>query len=65
MSRIDMDRMDVHLLYSLVNTMLRNEYADLDDLARSLDIDRAALEARLGEAGYAYNAEARQFRRVD
>ena len=65
MNRIDVDRMDVHLLYSLINTKLRNEYADLEDLARGLDVDRAELEARLGEAGYAYNAEARQFRRVD
>ncbi|MFA7388520.1 MAG: DUF4250 domain-containing protein [Thiohalobacteraceae bacterium] len=65
MNRIDVDRMDVHLLYSLINTKLRNEYADLEDLARGLDIDRAALETRLGEAGYAYYAEARQFRRVD
>ena len=65
MNRIDIDRMDVHLLYSLVNTKLRNEYTDLEDLARSLDVDRAALETRLGEAGYVYNAEMRQFRRAD
>ena len=65
MNRIDIDRMDVHLLYSLINTKLRNEYADLEDLARGLDIDRAALEARLGEVGYAYSVEVQQFRRVD
>jgi hypothetical protein len=57
--------MEPNLLYSLINTKLRNDYADLDDLVRSLDIDRAALESRLAEAGYAYNAETRQFRRGD
>ncbi|MFP5505070.1 MAG: DUF4250 domain-containing protein [Gammaproteobacteria bacterium] len=55
-------RMDPHLLYSLVNTRLRNDYADLDDLARSLDLDRAALERRLAEAGYVYVADLNQFR---
>ena len=62
MNRIDADRMDVHLLYSLINTKLRNEFADLEDLARGLDIDRAALETRLGEAGYLYSADLNQFR---
>ena len=65
MKPADIRRMDPDLLYSLINTKLRNDYADLDDLVRSLDIDRAELEARLAEAGYAYNAGARQFRRVD
>lgn len=62
MKRGDVQRMDVHLLYSIINMKLRNDYADLDDLARGLDIDRAGLEARLREAGYVYSAEARQFR---
>ena len=62
MKRSDLRRMDAHLLYSLVNMKLRNDYADLDDLARTLDIDRAELETRLREAGYAYSAEAKQFR---
>ena len=39
--------------------------ADLDDLAHSLDIDRVALEARLGAAGYVYSADQKQFRRSD
>lgn len=63
MKRIDVQRMDVHLLYSLVNMRLRNDYEDLDDLARSLDLDRAALEARLNGAGYVYSVESNQFRR--
>ena len=63
MKRADLVRMDVHLLFSLLNMKLRNDYEDLDDLVRSLDLDRAELEARLGAAGYTYNVEAGQFRR--
>ena len=54
--------MDPALLYSLINTKLRNDYADLDDLVRSLDIDRDALEKRLATAGFVYHAEHNQFR---
>lgn len=61
--RLDRYRdMDPHLLYSLINTRLRNEYADIDDLVRSLDLDRAALERRLAEAGFVYVADVKQFR---
>lgn len=38
---------DPHLLYSLVNMKLRNDYADVDDLVRSLAVERQALEQRL------------------
>lgn len=65
MKRSDVQRMDVHLLYSLINMKLRNDYEDLDDLACGLDIDRAELEARLGAAGYGYSAELNQFRRSE
>ena len=54
--------MDPALLYSLINTKLRNDYADLDDLVRSLDIDRDALEKYLATAGFVYYAEQNQFR---
>ncbi|HEY9198013.1 MAG TPA: DUF4250 domain-containing protein [Gammaproteobacteria bacterium] len=65
MKRSDVQRMDVNLLYSIVNMKLRNDYADLDDLVRSMDIDRAELETRLGEAGYLYSADVKQFRKLD
>lgn len=54
--------MDPNLLYSVINTRLRNDYSDLDDLALSLDLDRAALERRLAAAGFVYIAELKQFR---
>jgi hypothetical protein len=54
--------MDPALLYSIINTKLRNDYADLDDLVRSFDIDRDALEKHLAAAGFVYYAEQNQFR---
>ena len=57
--------MDVHLLYSLVNTRLRNDFADLDDLARSHDLDAKQLVACLAAAGYTYHACEAQFRLGD
>lgn len=54
--------MDPHLLYSVINTRLRNDYSDLDDLVRSMDLDREVLVQRLADAGYVYVAEVKQFR---
>jgi hypothetical protein len=54
--------MDVNMLLSLVNIQLRDHYADLDDLCRAQDIDRAALEARLASGDFHYQAQQKQFR---
>lgn len=51
------------LLPGLVNTALRNDCEDLDDLARAHDIEREALEERMAELGFRYVAEIRQFRK--
>lgn len=53
---------DPHLLYSLVNMRLRNDYTDLDDLVRSLGVDEEELVSRLMAAGYVYDAALQQFR---
>lgn len=50
------------ILMSVINTKLRDEYSSLDDLCKSLDIDRASLESRLREAGFEYMPEINQFR---
>lgn len=52
------------LLPGLVNTALRNDCDDLEDLCRTHDLDQDRLEARLRELGYRYVAEVRQFRKV-
>jgi hypothetical protein len=53
---------DPHLLYSVINMKLRNDYADLDDLVRSLGVEREGLEQRLSRAGYRYDTGLNQFR---
>lgn len=58
----DYRAMDPDLLYSLLNTWLRNDYRDLDDLARGLGLERGPLEAHLVHHGFAYDAGLRQFR---
>jgi hypothetical protein len=50
------------LLPGLLNTALRNDCEDLDDLARAHDLEREEIEARMAELGYRYRAEFRQFR---
>lgn len=45
-------RMDPAMLYSLLNMKLRNDYRDLDDLARSLNLDGQALTRFLAGKGY-------------
>jgi hypothetical protein len=49
------------MLFSFVNMKLRDEYATLDELCKSLDIDRAALEEKLKAAGFEYSVENNKF----
>jgi len=56
--------MDPLLLPGLLNTALRNDCADLEDLARTHDIDREALETRMETLGYRYVAVSNQFRPI-
>ena len=53
---------DPIMLLSFVNMKLRDEFADLDDLCKSLDIDREALEEKLSASGFHYVAATNQFR---
>ena len=52
---------DPHLLVGIVNTALRNEYADLNDLCASCDIDETSLRKRLEKYGYLYLEEHKRF----
>lgn len=54
--------MDPNLLIGLVNTALRNDYDNLDDLAKTQDIDSSTLEEKLAQIGYVYQPEQNQFR---
>ena len=52
---------DPLLLMSVVNTKLRDYYADLNALCDDLNEDRAALEAALAAIGYRYDKQRNQF----
>ena len=52
---------DPIMLYSYINTMLRDRFKSLDALCDDLDIDRAALEKKLSVVGMIYNKETNQF----
>mgnify|MGYP000779583520 FL=1 len=49
------------MLLSFVNMKLRDFYPSLDEMCRSLDIDRDTLIAKLQAAGFEYNAEQNKF----
>ena len=53
---------DPMILLSWVNTRLRDEYPDLDALCEDRELDRAALEETLAEAGFRYDAGQNRFR---
>lgn len=54
--------MDPLLLPGLVNTALRNDCDDLDDLVQTHGIERNDLEERMESLGYLYVAAIKQFR---
>lgn len=52
---------DVNMLFSFVNTKLRDEYGSLNELCRALDIDPEWLIKKLGAAGFEYNQQHNKF----
>ncbi len=53
---------DPFILFSYINTLLRDQYGTLDDLCRGEDIDKDALVAKLHNAGFDYMTQINQFR---
>ena len=53
---------DPYMLLSVINTKLRDDYVDLDDLCSSLDIDKYALIDTLAGAGFEYDPNTNQFK---
>ncbi len=49
---------DPTMLYSFLNTKLRDEYSDLAALCDDLEADTDALLLRMREAGLRYNTDA-------
>lgn len=52
---------DPFILLSFVNTKLRDEYSDLDDLCASLNIERGQVENILSHIDYTYVKEQNRF----
>ncbi len=52
---------DPMMLFSVVNTKLRDEYSSLDELCTSLNVNREELEATLSQAGFEYNEKQNKF----
>lgn len=52
---------DVMMLFSVVNTKLRDNYSSLDALCEDMHVSRRQLEARLKEAGFEYNPSQNRF----
>ncbi len=53
---------DPVLLYSYVNTMLRDYYSTLEDFCISENLPQEELEKTLAEAGFLYEKTVNQFR---
>lgn len=52
---------DPYILLSYINTKLRDEYHSLDDLCKSLNLDRHHLEEVLSSIDYSYTRELNRF----
>jgi hypothetical protein len=52
---------DPFILLSFINTKLRDEYHNLDDLCKGLDIDYSHLENVLSSIDYFYDKDLNRF----
>ncbi len=53
---------DDFLLLSYINTQLRDNFEDIDELCSALDINKKTVSERLENIGYNYNKELNAFR---
>lgn len=52
---------DPVMLLSYVNTQLRDNYADIDELCAALDVEKEEILSALEKMQYTYNAAINQF----
>ncbi len=50
------------MLLSFINMKLRDDYDSLDELCKSLDLDKDEIKEKLGSVGYMYNRAVNQFK---
>lgn len=53
---------DPFMLLSFINMKLRDEYPSLEELCRSLDLDKKEIEEKLSSAGFEYVEQLNQFK---
>ena len=49
------------MLFSYVNTQLRDVYSSLDEFCKATDVDRDWLEKKLKDAGFEYSEDQNKF----
>lgn len=54
-------KMDPNILYSVINTKLRDYFSSLDAFCDDVEIDIELVENKLKTAGYVYNKSKNQF----
>ena len=52
---------DPMMLFSYVNTKLRDDYSSLDALCDDLDVDKQQLEQKMADAGFEYTPSQNKF----
>ena len=52
---------DPMILFSFINTKIRDNYASLDELCDDMHISKADLVAKLGSVGFEYNPPQNKF----
>ena len=52
---------DPFMLYSFVNTMLRDKFSSLEELCSAYGVDPDEITEKLRTAGFEYDAEMNQF----
>ena len=52
---------DPMMLYSVINTRLRDQYGSLEALCEDLDVSEIEIRKKLSEAGFVYDPELNQF----
>ena len=52
---------DPMILFSFINTKLRDNYASLDELCDDMLISKVDLVAKLGSVGFEYNPQQNKF----
>lgn len=52
---------DPFILFSVINTKLRDFYSSLDSLCEDMDVSKSEIEKTLSEAGFRYDPEKNRF----